>query len=66
MKLVINLGTPYEPKFHNDYFLTREKWEEETANLETARSRLEKDFKIYHIYELNNEVIAHVYQEGEY
>ena len=66
MTLVINLGTPYELKFHNDYFLTRETWEEETESLETAKLRLEKDFKIYHITIFTDKTVAYVYQEGEY
>ena len=61
MKLVINLGTPYICGFDDDGFETDETLEEETASLETAKSRLEKEFRIYDIYQSSNKIVACVY-----
>lgn len=61
MKLVIKLGTPYKAHFDDEYFETDEQWEEETANLDTARSRLGKEFRIYDIEERSNKIVAWVY-----
>lgn len=63
MKLLIKLGNIYrddtwERSTHHE---TDEQWEEETNNLETAKKRLEKEFRIYKIEERTNKIVAWVY-----